>query len=75
MALARVGVGTLVIADFDTVAAENLNRQYYFLDQVGQKKVLALRENIRKVAPEITVEIHDLRLGPTKWWRSSKIAR
>ena len=66
MALARVGVGTLIIADFDTVTAENLNRQYYFLDQVGQKKVLALRENIRKAAPETKVEAHDLRLGPTE---------
>jgi sulfur carrier protein ThiS adenylyltransferase len=64
MALARAGVGTLVIADFDVVAVENLNRQYYFLDQVGQKKVVALRENIRKVAREINVETHDLCLGP-----------
>jgi sulfur carrier protein ThiS adenylyltransferase len=64
MALARVGVGTLVIVDFDSVSLENLNRQYYFLDQVGQKKVLALRENIRKVNPDIEVQAHDVRLGP-----------
>jgi sulfur carrier protein ThiS adenylyltransferase len=64
MALARVGVGTLVIVDFDTVTLENLNRQYYFRDQVGQKKVLALRENIRKVNPDIDVQAHDVRLGP-----------
>ncbi len=63
MALARAGLGHLVIADFDVVAAENLDRQYYFLDQVGQKKVLALRENIRKVNPGMIVEAHDLRLG------------
>jgi sulfur carrier protein ThiS adenylyltransferase len=64
MALARVGVGTLIIVDFDSVTLENLNRQYYFLDQVGQKKVLALRENIRKVNPDIEVQAHDVRLGP-----------
>ncbi|MFH2107797.1 MAG: sulfur carrier protein ThiS adenylyltransferase ThiF [Chrysiogenia bacterium] len=64
MALARAGIGTLVIADFDTVTLENLNRQYYFLDQVGQKKVVALQENIRKVNPEIDVQIHDVRLEP-----------
>jgi len=64
MALARAGIGSLVIVDFDVVSRENLNRQYYFLDQVGQKKVLALRENIRKVNPDITVEAHDVRLGP-----------
>ncbi len=64
IALARAGVGHLVIADFDVVTAENLDRQYYFLDQVGEKKVLALRENIRKAAPSIKVEAHELRLGP-----------
>ena len=64
MALARAGVGTLVIADFDTVTLENLDRQYYFRDQVGQKKVLALQENIKKVNPDIDVQVHDVRLGP-----------
>ncbi|MDD8014021.1 MAG: sulfur carrier protein ThiS adenylyltransferase ThiF, partial [Acidobacteriota bacterium] len=64
IALARAGVGHLVIADFDVVTAENLDRQYYFLDQVGEKKVLALRENIHKAAPSIKVEAHELRLGP-----------
>jgi len=64
MALARAGVGTLVIADFDTVTLENLNRQYYFREQVGQKKVLALKENISKVNPDIDVQAHDVRLGP-----------
>ncbi len=64
MALARVGIGHLVIADFDVVAEANLDRQYYFLNQVGEKKVLALRENIRKVNPGMIVEAHDLRLGP-----------
>jgi sulfur carrier protein ThiS adenylyltransferase len=64
MALARVGIGSLVIADFDVVTPENLNRQYYFLDQVGAKKVVALRENIRKVNPDIAIEAHDVRLGP-----------
>jgi sulfur carrier protein ThiS adenylyltransferase len=63
MALARAGVGTLVIADFDTVTLENLNRQYYFREQVGQKKVLALQENIRKVNPDIDVQVHDVLLG------------
>jgi sulfur carrier protein ThiS adenylyltransferase len=64
MALARAGVGSLVIADFDIVTLENMDRQYYFRDQVGQKKVLALRENIWKVNPEIDVQVHDVRLGP-----------
>ncbi len=35
VALARVGVGRLVIADFDVVEPSNLNRQQYFIDQIG----------------------------------------
>jgi len=64
VALARAGVGRLVIADFDVVTAENLDRQYYFLDQVGQKKVRALHETLLRINPDIAVEAHDLRLGP-----------
>jgi len=30
VALARVGVGTLIVADFDVIEIGNLNRQYYF---------------------------------------------
>jgi len=72
MALARAGVGRLVIADFDVVSRENLDRQYYFLDQVGEKKVVALRENLRRVNPDIVIEAHDLRLGPDEVLRIFK---
>ena len=62
VALARVGVGKLVIADFDKVELSNLNRQYFFLDQVGLAKVGALRENIHRIDPSIEVETHQLKL-------------
>lgn len=63
VALARIGIGELVIADFDTVDNSNLNRQYYFTGQVGMKKVTALKENIRKVNPLVHVIAHDLTLN------------
>jgi len=59
IALARIGIGELVIVDFDTVEESNLNRQYYFTGQVGMKKVEALKENIGKVNPEVKVIAHD----------------
>src|SRR5512135_1030584 len=46
IALARSGIGTLVIADFDIVEERNLNRQYYFTGQKGMLKTEALKENI-----------------------------
>ncbi len=35
IALARSGIGTLVLSDFDVVEEANLNRQYFFADQSG----------------------------------------
>jgi len=60
--LARAGVGKLIIADFDIVTRENLERQYYFLDQVNKLKVHALRDNILSIDPTITVRAFDLKL-------------
>lgn len=65
VALARAGVGTLVISDFDAVEKSNLNRQYYFSDQVGMKKTIALKENIIRIRPDISIIIHTIRLDPS----------
>ena len=62
IALARAGIGRLVIADFDRVEPSNLNRQQYFVDQVGERKVEALRENLLAINPYSLYEIHDVRL-------------
>ncbi len=62
VALVRAGVGTLVLADFDIVTEGNLNRQYYFVDQVGEKKTEALRENILRINPEVTIFTNDLKV-------------
>lgn len=64
LALARVGVGKLVIADFDVVEPSNLNRQQYFISQIGQPKVRALAENIRKANPFVKVSAHYQRVVP-----------
>ena len=64
VALVRAGVGKLVLADFDIVSQGNLNRQYFFLDQVGRKKVEALSENLLRINPALILECHDLKLEP-----------
>lgn len=65
IALARTGVGHLLLVDFDVVEPSNLNRQQFFVDQIGQLKVEALAENLRRMNPYITIETWALRL--TRW--------
>jgi sulfur carrier protein ThiS adenylyltransferase len=58
VALARSGVGTIVVSDFDIIEPANLNRQYFFASQVGMPKSTALKENIARINPDITVIAH-----------------
>jgi len=58
VSLARTGVGTLVIADFDKIELSNISRQFYFIDQVGMMKTVALKENLKRIRPEINVVTH-----------------
>lgn len=64
LSLARVGVGRLILADFDLVVPSNLNRQQYFVQQIGQYKVEALRETLERANPFVQVEAHRVELTP-----------
>lgn len=63
-ALARAGVGRLVLADFDTVSEANLDRQFFFRDQVGRPKAECLAENLRRIDPSLGIEATVRRLDP-----------
>jgi len=58
IALARVGVGTLVLVDFDVVEPSNLNRQHYFTHQIGEHKTEALSETLERINPFIDLVTH-----------------
>lgn len=60
--LVRSGIRRLVVADFDHVAPSNLNRQFYFADQVGMQKVGALAINLARINPALEMRALDLRL-------------
>ncbi len=62
VSLARAGVGRLVIADFDRIEPSNLNRQQYFVEQVGSLKVTALRDNLVRVNPFADYVVHGVRV-------------
>lgn len=56
IALARAGVGKLHLIDFDRVDMANLNRQQYFVRQLGMYKTDALKETLSEIAPYCAVE-------------------
>ena len=63
MHLVRAGVTHLTVVDFDVVNESNLNRQFFFRDQIGQKKVEALKENLLRIEPDVDIKAVDLRLA------------
>ena len=62
VALARAGVGKLILIDFDKLDITNLHRQQYKVTQIAMNKTDALAENLREIAPYITVETHNMRI-------------
>lgn len=64
-ALARSGVGNLVLIDLDHVAESNINRQIHALDAtLGQSKVQAMAERIAAINPACRVECTEEFISP-----------
>jgi len=62
ISLVRLGIGRLVLIDYDIIEEENLNRQYYFTNQIGMNKIDAIKENIEKINPNIKLELYKIKL-------------
>ena len=62
ISLARAGIGKLILIDFDRVDITNLHRQQYKAEQIGMYKTVALAENLKEIAPYISLEIHTERI-------------
>ena len=56
VALARAGIGKLILIDFDRVDITNLHRQQYKVNQIGLYKADALAENLLEIAPYTEVK-------------------
>ncbi|MBQ7933827.1 MAG: thiamine biosynthesis protein ThiF [Lachnospiraceae bacterium] len=61
-ALARAGIGRLILIDFDQVDITNLHRQQYKVTQIGRCKTEALAENLLEMAPYLELELHCIRI-------------
>ena len=66
--LARSGVGTLTLIDFDQVAESNINRQIHATDtSIGRSKVEAMRDRIHSFYPQCQVNSIDAFVEPGNW--------
>ncbi len=61
--LVRAGIGKLVVADFDIVEPPNLNRQRYFIHQIGKPKVEAFKENMGQVSAFTKIEAYNIKIS------------
>ena len=62
--LVRAGVGRLILVDSDRVEESNLNRQHYFLEDLGKPKTEALSARLRSMNPEVRITSLGVRLTP-----------
>ena len=62
IALARAGIGKLILIDYDRVDITNLHRQQYKAGQTGRYKTEALAENLREIAPYTELALHTVRI-------------
>ncbi|NLK62027.1 MAG: sulfur carrier protein ThiS adenylyltransferase ThiF [Fusobacteria bacterium] len=62
MYLVRAGFTKFKIIDFDIITESNLNRQFFFKNQVGKYKVDMLKENLENINGDIIIEKEVLEL-------------
>lgn len=60
--LARIGVGQLLLVDFDIVEPSNLNRQNYYISHLGLPKTVALKTQLQEINPFIKIEIQTVKI-------------
>lgn len=64
-ALARSGVGALVLVDHDTISLTNINRQIFATHStLGMEKAEVAKARVLDINPEITVTAHKIFYGP-----------
>ncbi len=62
ISLARAGIGTLLLIDFDRVDVSNLHRQQYRVSQLGMYKTEAMKQTLSEISPYCNVITHTVKL-------------
>ena len=66
-ALARAGVGKIVLVDSDVVSVSNINRQIIATHRtVGMYKTEAMRDRLLEINPDIELELHTVFFDETR---------
>ncbi|WML52636.1 sulfur carrier protein ThiS adenylyltransferase ThiF [Neobacillus sp. PS3-12] len=60
--LARIGVGQLLLVDFDIVEPSNLNRQSFYISHLGLPKTIALKKQLEEINPFIKIETETVKI-------------
>ncbi len=64
MILTRSGFKHFEIIDFDVIEASNLNRQQYFLDEIGLDKVTVTQKRLLDINPDLNIQTHQIKWTP-----------
>ncbi|HQO10452.1 MAG TPA: sulfur carrier protein ThiS adenylyltransferase ThiF [Clostridiales bacterium] len=62
VSLVRAGIGELIIADMDIIEASNLNRQYFFADEIGLKKVFTLKSRLNSINQDCRITAYNVEI-------------
>lgn len=62
LSLARLGVGNMLLVDFDIINITNIFRQNYRLEHIGRLKTDCILEEIREINPYLNVEIKNIKI-------------
>ena len=60
ISLARMGIGKLILADFDSVEPSNLNRQQYDISHIGMTKTHAMTRILNGINPYLSITAHNV---------------
>ncbi|MCA9398230.1 MAG: sulfur carrier protein ThiS adenylyltransferase ThiF [Candidatus Omnitrophica bacterium] len=60
MMLVRTGFKHIELLDMDVIDASNLNRQQYFLEEIGKSKVEITRQRLLDINPDLNITIHQV---------------
>ena len=71
------GFRHIEVIDLDTIDLSNLNRQFFFADQLGMSKVEAVAANLRRINPDLELELHPERVtaaNAVRWFGNCDVA-